>query len=224
LAKTDALDAAVLAHFAEAMRPACRPLPDAETQAFQALIARRRQLVEMLTAEKNRLHRAPLTIRPQSQEHIQWLTDHIARLDQELAHVIQTSAVWRVQDELLRSPPGVGPVLSQTLLADVPELGTLHRKHIAALVGVAPFHGDSGKWCGQRIVWGGRAPVRATLYMGTVVAVRHNPVIRPFYQRLRTAGKPAKVALTACMRKLLTILNAILKHQTPWRVEALPSA
>lgn len=216
LAKTDALDAAVLAHFAAAVRPTPRPLPDAATQTLAALVTRRRQLVEMLTAERNRLGSAPRVLRAEIQAHLTWLQRRLARLDTDLGQAIRTSPVWRVQDDLLRSVPGVGPVLSATLLASLPELGTLNRKAIAALVGVAPLNRDSGTLRGRRRVWGGRAAVRAVLYMGTLVAVRHNPVLRAFYQRLRAAGKLPKVALTACMRKLLTILNAMLKHQTRW--------
>ena len=216
LAKTDALDAAVLAHFAAAVRPTPRPLPDAATQTLAALVTRRRQLVEMLTAERNRLGSAPRTLRAEIQAHITWLQRRLGRLDDDLNQAIRTSPVWRVQDDLLQSVPGVGPVLSATLLASLPELGRLDRKAIAALVGVAPLNRDSGTLRGRRMVWGGRAAVRAVLYMGTLVAVRHNPILRAFYQRLRAAGKLPKVALTACMRKLLTILNAMLKHQRPW--------
>ena len=216
LAKTDALDAAVLAHFAATVRPTPRPLPDAATQTLAALVTRRRQLVEMLTAERNRLGSAPRTLRAEIQAHITWLKRRLARLDTDLGQAIRTSPAWHVQDDLLRSVPGVGPVLAATLLASLPELGTLNRKAIAALVGVAPLNRDSGTLRGRRRVWGGRAAVRAVLYMGTLVAVRHNPVLRAFYQRLRAVGKLPKVALTACMRKLLTILNAMLKHQQPW--------
>jgi transposase len=216
LAKTDALDAAVLAHFAAVVRPTPRPLPDAATQSLAALVTRRRQLVEMLTAERNRLGSAPRVLRAEIQAHITWLKRRLGRLDADLHQAIRTSPVWRVQDDLLQSVPGVGPVLSATLLASLPELGRLDRKAIAALVDVAPLNRDSGTLRGRRRVWGGRAAVRAVLYMGTLVAVRHNPVLRAFYQRLRAAGKLPKVALTACMRKLLTILNAMLKHQRPW--------
>jgi transposase len=216
LAKTDALDAAVLAHFAAAVRPTPRPLPDAATQTLAALVTRRRQLVEMLTAERNRLGSASRPLRVEIQAHITWLQRRLGRLDTDLHQAIRTSPVWRVQDDLLQSVPGVGPVLAVTLLASLPELGTLNRKAIAALVGVAPLNRDSGTLRGRRMVWGGRAAVRAVLYMGTLVAVRHNPVLRAFYQRLRAVGKLPKVALTACMRKLLTILNAMLKHQTRW--------
>ncbi len=216
LAKTDALDATVLAHFAATVRPTPRPLPDAATQSLAALVTRRRQLVEMLTAERNRLGSAPRALRAEIQAHITWLKRRLGRLDTDLGQAIRTSPAWRVQDDLLQSVPGVGPVLATTLLASLPELGTLNRRAIAALVGVAPLNRDSGTFRGRRRVWGGRAAVRAVLYMGTLVAVRHNPVLRAFYQRLRGAGKLPKVALTACMRKLLTILNAMLKHQQRW--------
>ena len=220
LAKTDALDAQVLAQFAEAVRPVRRPLPDASTQQLAALITRRRQLVEMLTAEKNRRSLASRGMRSQIQTHIDWLAQHLAQLDQDLTTAVQASPIWREHDELLRSVPGIGPVVTRTLLAELPELGTLTRKQIAALVGVAPLNRDSGTFRGKRTIWGGRATVRAVLYMGALVAARHNAVLRAFYQRLRGAGKAPKVALTACMRKLLTILNAILKHRTPWRERA----
>jgi transposase len=217
LAKTDRLDAQILAHFAEVMRPTPRPLPDAEARALAALWARRRQLVEMLTAEKNRLLTAPTTIRKSLRAHITWLERELARTDGDLAEAIQRSPVWREKEQLLRSVPGVGPVLISTLLAHLPELGTLTQKQIAALVGVAPFNRDSGTLRGKRTVWGGRAHVRAVLYMNAIVAARFNPVIRTFYQRLCRAGKAKKVALTACMRKLVIILNAMLKHRTPWQ-------
>ena len=218
LAKTDALDAQMLAQFAEVMRPQPRPLPDAEARALTALVARRRQLVEMLTAEKNRLLSASSPIRKRVRAHIAWLERELAHTNTELSEAIRHSPVWREKDDLLQSVPGVGPVLTSTLLASLPELGTLTHKQIAALVGVAPLNRDSGTLRGRRTVWGGRAQVRAVLYMGAIVAARFNPVIRVFYQRLQRAGKAKKVTLTACMRKLLTILNAMLKHRTPWRV------
>lgn len=216
LAKTDALDARTLAHFAEVMRPEPRPLPDEQTQALAALLARRRQLVEMLTAEKNRLRQAHKPVRTSVRTHIAWLERALAQTDRTLAQAVRESPVWREKDDLLRSTPGVGPVLTTTLLAALPELGTLTGKQIAALVGVAPFNRDSGTWRGARTVWGGRAQIRAVLYMAAIVAARFNPVIRAFYQRLCAAGKAKKVALTACMRKLLTILNAMMKHRTRW--------
>lgn len=216
LAKTDALDAQVLAHFAEVLRPALRPLPDAQTQALAALLARRRQLVEMLTAEKNRLSSAHTPVRTSLRTHIAWLERALSHTDRDLAHAIRESPVWREQDDLLQSVPGIGPVGTSTLLANLPELGTLTGKQIAALVGVAPLNRDSGTWRGKRTVWGGRAQVRAILYMSALTATRFNPVIRVFYQRLCAAGKAKKVALTACMRKLLIILNAMMKHRTRW--------
>ena len=216
LAKTDALDAQVLAHFAEAMRPASRPLPDDASQELRALMARRRQLVEMITAEKNRLRTAAPRIRPKVQEHIRWLEESLKDLDRDMEDFMRSSPMWRDKDQLLRSTPGVGPVLSMTLLSDLPELGALNRGEIAALVGVAPFNRDSGALRGKRTVWGGRRQVRAALYMAALVATRYNPVLRDFYQRLCEAGKPKKVALTACMRKLLTILNVMVKHNSHW--------
>lgn len=216
LAKTDALDAAVLAHFAEAIRPLPRPVPDGMTQALAALVTRRRQLVEMATAEENRLGSAPAALRARLQAHLRWLRRELATLDRDLDTTIRTHPGWRVQDDLLQSAPGVGPILSATLLGSLPELGALSRGAIAALVGVAPWNRDSGRRRGPRRCWGGRADVRAVLYMATLTAVQWNPVIRACYQRLLAAGKLKKVALVACMRKLLTILNAMVKTQTPW--------
>jgi transposase len=216
LAKTDRLDARALALFGEGIRPEARPLPDAQAQELAALLARRRQLIEMLTAEKNRLRMALPRVRPQIEAHIQWLRGQRDGLDRDLTDLLRSSPVWREQEELLRSVPGVGPNLVLTLVADLPELGRLNRKQIAALVGVAPLNRDSGTLRGKRTVWGGRAPVRAALYMAALVASRFNPVIRAFYQRLCATAKPKKVALTACMRKMLTILNAMLKHRTSW--------
>jgi transposase len=224
LAKTDALDAQTLAHFAEVIRPELRPLPDEQTQALAAILARRRQLVEMLTAEKNRLGSARTPVRTSLRTHITWLERELNHTDRDLAHAIQASPVWREKDALLQSTPGVGPVVTTTLLANLPELGTLTGKQIAALVGVAPLNRDSGSWRGKRTVWGGRAQIRAVLYMAAIVAARFNPVIRVFYQRLCAAGKAKKVALTACMRKLLIMLNAMLKHRTPWRTEGAQHA
>ena len=219
LAKADAIDAQVLAQFGEAVRPELRPFPDAATQELSALLARRRQLVGMLTAEKNRLRTAAKAVRADVQEHIRWLERRLSDLDGQLAQSIRSSPSWRERDNLLKSTPGVGPVLSVTLLAELPELGTLGRKEIAALVGVTPLNWDSGHLRGKRRVWGGRSRVRAALYMAALVAARRNPVIRAFYERLVEAGKPKKVALTACMHKLLTILNAMIRHRTPWSVE-----
>ena len=217
LAKTDALDAAVLAHFADAVRPSVRPLRDAETQALNSLTARRHQVMTMLVSEKNRLGTAISAVRPRIEAHVTWLEQELDDLDHGLRETLRQSPVWREKDDLLRTVPGVGEQLSHTLLAHLPELGTLNRRQVAALVGVAPFNRDSGTMRGKRTVWGGRARVRAALYMGALVASRHNPVIRDFYQRLVASGKPKKMALVACMRKLLVILNSILRHGSPWR-------
>ena len=218
LAKTDALDARVIALFAEAVRPPARPLPDAQAQALGELVARRRQLVDMLGAEANRRR---LVRDPQLQRriaaHIRWLERALENLETDLHDTIRASPVWRETEDLLRSVPGIGPITAFTLIADLPELGRLTRRKIAALVGVAPFNRDSGTLRGRRMVTGGRAPVRRVLYMATVTATRRNPAIAAFYQRLRAAGRPAKVALTAAMRKLLTILNAILRDHRSWQ-------
>jgi transposase len=219
LAKTDRIDARVLAEFGRRLQPTPRPLPDQATQELGALLDRRHQVVEMLTAEKNRLHRAMQPVQPRIQAHILWLIQQLKELDQDLGDAVRASPLWREKEELLRSVPGVGKVLSLTLLSHLPELGTLERQQVAALVGVAPWNRDSGVLRGKRAVWGGRAPVRAVLYMATVAAVRCNPAIKVFYQRLLAAGKAKKVALVACMHKLLTILNAMLKHNTPWNPE-----
>jgi transposase len=219
LAKTDALDAQVLAHFAAVVRPVLRPLPDAATRELSALLARRRQLVDMRTAESNRLALALERVRPEIREHLRYLDKRIKELDRELHDQLRTSPLWRAQEDLLRSIPGVGPVLSVTLLADVPELGTLGHKQLAALIGVAPLNRDSGRWRGTRSTWGGRANVRAVLYMATVTAVRHNPLLKTLYARLKQAGKPHQVIMTACMHKLLRICNAILTQRTAWRAK-----
>ena len=219
LAKTDALDARVLALFAERVRPAPRPLPDEAALALDALLTRRRQLGEMLTAERNRLLLARPAVRRDLQQHIRYLERRLREVDDDLHTTVKASPLWRVKDDLLQSVPGVGRVLSLTLLASLPELGRLSHKQIAALVGVAPLNRDSGTLRGKRLVYGGRAPVRAVLYMAALTASQFNPAIRTFYQRLRAAGKPAKVALTACMRKLLTILNAIIRTGTPWNAQ-----
>jgi len=217
LAKTDALDAQVLAHFAEAIRPLPRPLPDTETQALTALVARRNQVMSMLVAEKNRLRTSQPPVRQRIQFHIDWLEQELDEIDRDLKEMLRSSPIWREKENLLRTVPGVGPQLTISILAYLPELGTLNRKRIAALVGVAPFNRDSGTLRGKRAVWGGRSRIRAALYMAALVASRHNPVISIFYQRLLAAGKPKKVALTACMRKLLIILNAMLKHHSSWQ-------
>lgn len=224
LAKTDALDARALAHFAEAVRPAPRPLPSAQEADLRALLARRRQLVAMRTAEVNRLRRAPVPVQADLAAHIAWLEQRLATLDDTLDTTLRASPVWRERESLYRSVPGIGPVSARTLLLDLPELGTLSRQRIAALVGVAPFNCDSGTMRGRRAIWGGRAPLRATLYMATLVAVRHNPVLHACYEPLLAVGKAKQVALVACMRKLLTILNAMVKHQTPWQPQEVAIA
>ena len=216
LAKTDTLDAGVLAHFADAVRPEVRPLKDAEAQVLNSLTARRHQLRTMLVSEKNRLGTAIGAVSPRIEAHIAWLEQELSDLDKGLRQTLRRSPVWREKDDLLRTVPGVGEQISLTLLANLPELGTLNRRQIAALVGVAPYNRDSGTLRGKRAVWGGRSRVRAVLYMGALVASRHNPAIRDFYQRRLAAGKPKKVALAASMRKLLVILNGMLKHGSPW--------
>jgi transposase len=215
-AKTDRLDAAVLALFAERVGPQVRPLPDEAQADLAAQLLRRRQLIEMLVAEKHRVDLARKAVRPSLKKHIVYLERELHVTDAELRDAIEGSAVWRVQDDLLQSVPGIGPVASQTLLAELPELGHLSRRAIAALVGVAPVAHDSGTMRGKRAIAGGRASVRAVLYMATLVATRRNPLIRACYDRLLAAGKPKKVALVACMRKLLTMVNAMLRDQRPW--------
>jgi len=216
LAKTDAIDAQVIARFAEAVRPEERPLKDLDTQKLEDLNTRRRQIVEMLTAEKNRLGAAHGWARKDIQAHIGWLEKRLENVNRELDDFIKKSPLWRRKQTILTSFLGVGPVVTATLLCGLPELGTLSGRKISALVGVAPFNRDSGKYRGRRSCWGGRARVRAALYMAALTAIRHNPVIRIFYQRLREAGKPFKVAIVACMRKILVTLNAMLKNNTCW--------
>lgn len=217
LAKTDAIDAELLARFGEAVKPAVRPLPQQSEQELRELIARRRQIVGMITAEKNRLHKSSGQVRVGIKQHIDWLSKQMSDLDEGLCELIETSPIWRVKDDLLQSVPGIGRVASSVLLAQLPELGSLNRKQIASLVGVAPHNRDSGRLRGKRTVWGGRAQVRSALYMATLVATRFNPVIKDFYTRLCVAGKPKKVALVASMRKMLTILNAIIRTQLHWQ-------
>ncbi len=221
LAKTDVIDAGVLARLGQTLRPAVRPLKDEETRELEALLTRRRQLLEMLTMEKNRLHIASKAVRRDLTAHIAWLTKRLKDVNGELKAAIEATELWRRKDEIIRSVPGAGRVLSLTLLAGLPELGRLNRRQIAALVGVAPFNCDSGTLRGTRRIWGGRAAVRTVLYMATVSAIRCNPVIRDFHHRLRTAGKKPKVAITACMRKLLTILNAMIRSNTPWHPQMI---
>lgn len=224
LAKTDQLDAHLLAAFAQAMTTPLRPLPSAEVQALRAIVTRRRQVSEVLVAEQNRLEHAAGAVAAHITAHIAWLKDDLAALEAEVAAAVNASAAWQEQLTWLTSVPGVGPVVATTLLSGVPELGLLSGKQIAALVGVAPFNRDSGTLRGKRTVWGGRAPVRAMLYMAALVGVRYNPVLRAFYARLLTSGKPKKVALTACMHKLLVILNALLRQGTSWDAARQPAA
>ena len=217
LAKTDKIDASMLAHFGEATRPEPRKLPDEQTVLLQALLVRRRQLINMLVAEKNRYGMTHETQQMRVQEHIEWLETELKDLDEALHEQLQQSPIWQEKEKLLRSVPGVGPVTVMTLLAELPELGQINRKKIAALVGVAPFNCDSGRMHGKRAIWGGRAAVRNALYMATLSATRHNEIIRVHYHHLLDEGKPKKVALVACMRKLLTILNAIIRTMKPWQ-------
>lgn len=217
LAKTDEIDARILAMFAERIRPEVRALPDEDARELDALMTRRKQLVDIRVGEKNRLYQAPSSaVRASIEAHIAWLDARISEVDEDLQKRIQASDLWREKDDLLRSAPGVGPTVSLTLLAGVPELGTLNRQKISKLVGVAPLNRDSGQLRGQRRIWGGRSDVRTVLYMSTLSAIRYNPVIRAFYQRLLARGKVKKVALVACMRKLLSILNRMLMDKTRW--------
>ncbi len=219
LAKTDALDAFVLAHFAQAIRPVPRAIPDAEAREFGEILARRRQIVRMTTAEKNRLGASTSkAVRGRIRAHIRWLEKELSRTDRDLDETIEKSPTsFKENEALLRSVPRVGPVLCRTLLAELPELGSLSPRELSALVGVAPLNRDSGTLRGRCTVWGGRARVREALYMGALIASRFNPAIKEFYERLVASGKPKKVALVACMRKLLTILNAVMRERTPWR-------
>ncbi len=216
LAKTDRIDAAVLAHYAEAIRPKPRPLPDELTLELRERITRRRQIIDMIVAEKNHLATACKAIKKRITAHIAFLEQELDDADRDLDRFIQKNPVWKDNQEILCSTPSIGPVSSRTLLAELPELGTLGRKQIAALVGVAPFPSDSGTLKGRRTIWGGRASVRSALYMATLVATRFNPIIRDFYKRLKAKGKASKVALVACMHKLLTILNSMIKNKTRW--------
>jgi transposase len=216
LAKSDALDAAVLSLFAQTLQPKPRPLPDDFSEELRDLLARRRQILDMIVAEKNRLETARPPIRGQILQHIKWLEKRLLSIDKDLNQRIQSSPTWKAKDDLLQSVPSIGPVGSSSLLIEVPELGHLDRHQIAALVGVAPMNQDSGRFRGRRAIQGGRTAIRGTLYMCTLVAIRHNPVIRAFYQRLVQSGKPKMVALVAAMRKLLTILNSMLKHNRQW--------
>lgn len=220
LAKTDRIDAQVIAEFAQAIRPQVRALPDEAATHLIALVARRRQLVEMLTAEQNRLALSHAAVREDLKQNIEWLKRRLRDLDGELSRTVRESPLWRENDKLLQQVPGVGRVVSAVLLALLPELGRLSPKKVAALVGVCPFNRDSGRWSGKRSIFGGRAGVRSVLYMAIVSAIRWNPLIKAFYQRLLAAGKPKKLAMTACMRKLLVILNAMMRDHAGWNPNA----
>ena len=224
LAKTDRRDAQTVAHCGQAVRPTPRPLPDEAAQALAALVERRRQVVALRTAEENRLGATRATrvalVRARIQAHLAWLAADLGEIDEDVCQRLRASPLWREQDDLLQSVPGIGPIVSLTLLAELPELGRLSHGQIAALVGVAPPSRDSGTLRGRRAVWGGRAAVRTVLSMGTLRATRCNPAIQPFYERLLAAGKAKKVALVACRHKLLTILNAMVKHQAHWQAQA----
>jgi transposase len=217
LAKTDAIDARVIAHFAQAVKPEVRPLKDRQTSELTALVTRRRQIIEMIVAERNRLKLANKRNKKDIKDHIRWLQKRLDKIESDIDKMIQSSPIWRCKDDILRSVPGIGPITSATLICDLPELGVLSPKKIAMLAGLAPLNCDSGKFKGRRRIWGGRAAVRSGLYMATLAAIRCNPAIKGFYQRLIAAGKCHKVAATACMRKLLIIANAMLRDQTPWQ-------
>jgi transposase len=216
LAKTDAIDAAVIARFAEAVRPELRSIKDQPSQELAALITRRRQIVEMITAERHRLTTTSRRSRRDIEAHVHWLHKRLEQIDDQIKRDIHDSPIWRTKDKILRSTTGVGPAMSAALIGYVPELGQLTGKQISCLIGVAPLNHDSGRFRGRRMIWGGRAHVRSVLYMSALSAIRYNPVIQDFYQRLRDKGKCFKVAIVACMRKLLVILNAMLRDQTTW--------
>jgi transposase len=220
LAKTDSIDARILVEFGNDIHPEVRPLTDKQTDEIKALLVRRQQIMDMITMENNRLWQADIKVLPSIQDHLKWLKQDLENIDNDLNDKIQKSPIWREKDNLLQSVPGVGPVLSITLMGALPELGTLTRKQIAALAGVAPFNRDSGKYRGKRTTKGGRTRVRPALYMATLVATRYNPVIKAHYAHLIEMGKVKKVALVACMRKLLTILNAMLRDNKPWQYTA----
>jgi transposase len=216
LAKTDRVDAMVLARYASRMQPEPRKLPSVEQQELGGMVARRRQLLAMISAEENRLSRAKSPLQRRIQSHVIWLRKELLDVDRDLSDRVSKNTEWRRKDELLRSIPGVGPVLSRTLLAELPELGSLNRKQVAALAGVAPLARDSGLYRGRRVAWGGRAQLRGALYMAALVASRRNPVFSAFYKRLVTVGKPKKLALTALMRRLLVVLNAMVHQNAAW--------
>jgi transposase len=217
LAKTDAIDARVIAHFAEAVKPDVRQLKDRATSELTALVTRRRQIIEMIVAENNRLKLSNKRNKKDIKDHIRWLKKRLDKIESDIGKMIQSSPIWRCKDDILQSVPGIGPITSASLICDLPELGVLSRKKIAMLAGLAPLNCDSGKFKGRRRIWGGRASVRSGLYMATLAAIRCNPAIKGFYQRLTAAGKCHKVAATACMRKLLIIVNAMLRDQTLWQ-------
>jgi transposase len=217
LAKTDAIDARVIARFAEAVKPEVRQLKDRQTSELTALVTRRRQIIEMIVAERNRLRLANKRNKKDIEEHIRWLKRRLDKIETDIGKMIQSSPIWRCKDDILQSVPGIGPITSASLICDLPELGVLSPKKIAMLAGLAPLNCDSGKYKGRRRIWGGRACVRSGLYMATMAAIRCNPAIKGFYQRLIAAGKCHKVAATACMRKLLIIVNAMLRDQTLWQ-------
>ncbi len=216
LAKTDSVDAAVLARFGEAVKPALRPFKSADLRELEEILTRRRQLVDMLTAERNRKQQASLRMATEIDEHLEWLERRIKGADIDLGQAIKASPLWKAKSDLLSSIPGVGKVTVSTMLAVLPELGTLNRRQISALAGVCPYNRDSGSYRGKRRIWGGRATVRAVLYMATLVAIRHNVVLKKTYQRLLDVGKIKKVAIVACMRKLLVTMNAMLRENTMW--------
>ena len=217
LAKTDAIDARVIARFAEAVKPEVRKLKDRQTSELSALVTRRRQIIEMIVAERNRLRLANTRNKKDIEEHIRWLEKRLDKIETDIGKMIQSSPIWRCKDDILQSVPGIGPVTSASLICDLPELGVLSPKKIAMLAGLAPLNCDSGKFKGRRRIWGGRASVRSGLCMATLAAIRCNPAIKGFYQRLIAAGKCHKVVATACMRKLLIIVNAMLRDQTIWQ-------
>ena len=216
LAKTDRLDARAIAHFAEAIKPEARYLADEESREIAAMMSRRRQLVEMMVAEKNRLHTCHPNLTAEIKEHLEWMEQRLRALEDEIQKRIQKTDIWHEKDDLLQTVPGIGKIVSSTLLTELPELGKVNRKKIAALVGVAPLNRDSGKYKGRRGVWGGRSSVRSALYMATLSAIRFNPVIKTYYEKLLARGKLKSVAMTACMHKLLTILNAMIAESKPW--------
>lgn len=222
LAKTDTIDAEVLAHFAEAVRPAVRMMASDVAQRLNELVSRRRQLVEMMSAEKNRQHQVSDAMNQDIEHHVEWLKQRVHQLDEDIEQLMESDEQWQRRQEILVSVPGIGPTTTAVLIAELPELGQLESKRLSSLCGLAPFNRDSGQMRGKRMIRGGRASVRTALYMATMVASRHNPVIRDFYQRLLHRGKAKKVALIACMHKMLIILNAMVKHDTVWTAPACP--